>query len=80
MKVICELYLILEASNKSVKVFTQDITEEVSKGMSFDRHAYSVIDFDRLCNKIAEDFRTHWENTNYLGGRTFARTRIRMED
>lgn len=79
MKVIIDIYLALDAINKSAKIFTQDITSEVNKGMCSARPVYSVGDFNRLCNKIAEDFRVKWEDANDLGGRTFARTRIRMD-
>lgn len=79
MKIIIDVYLILEALNKSVKVFSQDITGEVNKGICSDRPVYSVGDFNRLCNKMAEEFRVKWEDANDLGGRAYARTRIRMD-
>lgn len=78
MKVIVDIYLVLEALNKSVKVFSQDITDEVNRSMCSDRPIYSVVDFDSLCKKLAEDFHYQWEIVNDLGGRTYARTRIRM--
>ncbi len=79
MKVIIDIYLALDAINKSAKIFTQDITEDVNKSMNFDRPAYSVTLFEVLCNKIAEDFHTEWEIANDLGGRTYVKVRIKTE-
>ena len=77
MKVITDIYLILER-NLTVKIFSQDITEDVNKYIAETRPGFSVEGFKGVCYEVAEEFRTHWEDKHDLSGRTFARTRIIM--
>ena len=79
MKIIADIYLVLE-TRLTVKVFSQDITEDFNKRLAETRPVYSADGFNEVCYDIANEFRVKWEDANDLGGRTFARTRIRMED
>lgn len=77
MNIIIDIHLILEMK-LTVKVFSRDITDDVNKRIARTRPVHSVEEFKQICYELAEEFRRHWENTHDLGGRTFARTRIRM--
>lgn len=77
MDIIIDIHLILEA-NLTVKVFSQDITDDVDKRIAKTRSVHSAREFKEVCYELAEEFRRHWEDTHDLGGRTFARPRIRM--
>ena len=79
MNIITDIYLALDAINKSVKVFSQDITEACDKRIAGTRPVYSAGGFKQVCYEVAEEFRIKWEDANDLGGRTYARTRIRMD-
>ena len=79
MKVITNIYLVLEDFDRSVKVFSQDITEDLDKRLAETRSVLSANEFKEVCNRVAEEFRVKWEDEHDLSGRTFARTRIRME-
>lgn len=76
MKVITNIYLVLD---NSVKVFSQDITEDLDKRLAEIRPVLSAGGFKEVCYDVANEFRAKWEDANDLGGRTFARTRIRMD-
>ena len=79
MNITTDIYLILEASNKSVKVFSQDITKDLDKRLAETRPVYSANGIKEVCYRVAEEFRIKWEDENDLGGRTYARTRIRLD-
>ena len=79
MKVITNIYLVLENFDKSVKVFSQDITEDFDKRIAETRPVYSANGIKQVCYEVAEEFRVKWEDANDLGGRTYARTRIRLD-
>jgi hypothetical protein len=79
MKVITNIYLVLENFDNSVKVFSQDITEDLDKRLTETRPVYSADGFKQVCYEVAEEFRVKWEDEHDLSGRTFARTRIRMD-
>ena len=79
MNIVTDIYLILEALNKSVKVFSQDITEAFNKHLAETRPVYSANGIKEVCYEVAEEFRAKWEIANDLGGRTYARTRIRLD-
>ena len=74
MKVICTIHQI---STKEV-ILETDITEEVDRNLALGRPAYSTSGFNGACYLAAMKTRTDFEDTNDLGGRTYARTRIRM--
>ena len=78
MNIITDIYLILGTANKYVKVCTQDITEDFDKRLAETRPVYSADEIKQVCYDVANEFRVKWEDANDLGGRTFARTRIRM--
>jgi len=78
MKVITNIYLILEDLDNSVKVFSQDITGDLDMRLAGTRPVYSTNEFKEICYRVAEEFRAKWEDEHDLSGRTFARTRIRM--
>ena len=78
MKVITNIYLVLENFDNSVKVFSQDITEDLDKRLAETRPVYSADGFKQVCYEVAEEFRVKWEDKHDLSGRTFARTKIRM--
>lgn len=78
MNIITDIYLILMSANKYVKVFSQDITEDFDKRLAETRPVYSADEIKQVCYDVANEFRVKWEDANDLGGRTFARTRIRM--
>ena len=79
MNIVTDIYLILEALNKSVKVFSQDITEDCDKRLAGTRPVYSAGKFKQVCYEVAEEFRAKWEDANDQGGRTYARTKIRLD-
>ncbi len=79
MKVITDIYLILMSSNECVKVFSQNITEDFNKRLAETKPVYSADEIERVCYDVANEFRVKWEDANDLGGRTLARTRIRMD-
>ncbi len=79
MNITTDIYLILEALNKSVKVFSQDITEACDKHIAETRPVYYVGEFKQVCYDVANEFRVKWEDANDLGGRPYARTRIRLD-
>ena len=78
MNITTDIYLILER-NLTVKVFSQDITEDLDKRLAETRPVYSANEFKQVCYEVANEFRVKWEDEHDLNGRTFARTRIRME-
>ncbi len=78
MNITTDIYLILMSSNKYVKVFSQDITEDFDKRLAETRPVYSADEIKQVCYDVANEFRVKWEDANDLGGRTYARTRIRM--
>ena len=78
MNITTDIYLILMSSNKYVKVFSQDITEDFDKRLAETRPVYSADEIKQVCYDVANEFRAKWEDANDLGGRTYARTRIRM--
>ena len=78
MNIITDIYLILMSSNKYVKVFSQDITEDCDKRLVETRPVFSASGFKEVCYEVVEEFRVKWEDKHDLYGRTFARTRIRM--
>ena len=78
MKVITDIYLILEI-HLTVKIFSQDITEDVNKYIAETRPGFSTGGFKGVCYEVAEEFRVKWEDEHDLNGRTFARIRIRMD-
>ena len=78
MKVITNIYLVLENFDNSVKVFSQDITEDLDERLTETRPVYSADGFKQVCYEVAEEFRVKWEDKHDLSGRTFARTKIRM--
>ena len=80
MNIVTDIYLVHGAINKSVKIFSQDITEDVDKRLAETRPVYSADGFNEVCYDVANEFRVKWEDEHDLSGRTFARTRIRMED
>ena len=77
MKIITDIYLVLE-TKLTVKVFSQDITEDCDKRLVETRPVFSASGFKEVCYEVAEEFRVKWEDKHDLNGRTFARTRIRM--
>lgn len=79
MKVITNIYLVLEDCDSSVKIFSQDITEDLDKRLAETRLVSSAGEFKQVCYEVAEEFRIKWEDKNDLGGRTYARTRIRLD-
>ena len=79
MNIVIDIYLILEA-RLTVKIFSQDITEDIDKRLAETRPVYSADGFNEVCYDVANEFRVKWEDEHDLSGRTFARTRIRMED
>ncbi len=78
MNIVTDIYLVLRGANKSVKVFSQDITEDFDKKLAETRPVYSAYGLKEVCYDVADEFRVKWEDANDLGGRTYARTRIRM--
>ena len=78
MKVITNIYLVLENFDNSVKVFSQDITEDLDKRLAETRPVYSADEFKQICYEVTKEFRVKWEDKHDLSGRTFARTKIRM--
>ena len=78
MNIITDIYLILRGANKYVKVFSQDITEDFDKKLAETRPVYSADGLKEVCYDVADEFRAKWEDANDLGGRTYARTRIKM--
>ena len=78
MNIVTDIYLILEAG-LTAKVFSKDITEAFDERLAETRPVYSAGGFKQVCYEVAEEFRIWWEDTHDLSGRTFARTRIRME-
>lgn len=79
MKVITNIYLVLEDFDSSVEIFSQDITEGLDKRLAETRPVYSANEFKEVCYRVAEEFRVKWEDEHDLSGRIFARTRIRMD-
>ena len=79
MNIVTDIYLVLGAINKSVKVFSQDITEDLDKRLAETQQVFSACEFKQVCYEVAEEFRVKWEDKHDLNGRTFARTRIRMD-
>ena len=79
MKVITNIYLILEDLDNSVKVFSQDITKDLDRRLAEIRPVLSASGFKEVCHDVANKFRVKWEDEHDLSGRTFARTRIRMD-
>lgn len=79
MNIITDIYLVLRGATKYVKVFSQDITEDFDKRIAGTRLVYSANRFKEVCYDVADEFRVKWEAANDLGGRTFARTRIRLD-
>ena len=79
MNIVTNIYLVLEDFDRSVKVFSQDITEDLDKRLAETRSVLSANEFKEVCYRVAEEFRVKWEDKHDLSGRTFARTRIRME-
>ena len=77
MKIITDIYLVLE-TKLTVKVFSQDITEDCDKRLVETRPVFSASGFKEVCYEVVEEFRVKWEDKHDLYGRTFARTRIRM--
>ncbi len=78
MNIIIDIHLILEMK-LTVKIFSQDITDDVDKRIARTRPVHSASEFKEVCYELTEEFHRHWEDTHDLGGRTFARTRIRMD-
>ena len=77
MNIVIDIYLVLE-ERLTVKIFSQDITEDFDKRLAETRPVYSADEIKQVCYDVANEFRVKWEDANDLGGRTFARTRIRM--
>lgn len=77
MNIIIDIHMILEMK-MTVKIFSQDITDDVDKRIAMTPLGHSVEEFKQICYELAEEFRRHWEDTHDLGGRTFARTRITL--
>ena len=78
MNITTDIYLVLE-ERLTVKIFSQDITEDFDKRLAETRPVYSADGFNEVCYDVANEFRVKWEDANDLGGRTFARTRIRLD-
>lgn len=77
MNIITEIHLILEMK-LTVKIFSQDITDDVDKRIAKVGFVHSVQEFKSACYEVAEEFRINWEDRHGLSGRAFARTRIIM--
>lgn len=79
MNIVTDIYLVLRGATNYAKVFSQDITEDFDKYIAETRPVYSANGIKEVCYRVAEEFRVKWEDANDLGGRTFARTRIRLD-